>query len=130
MYKRQPLRTGWQIAWYFIGMFTVGVAEEFLFRGVIAQTLLEHFGTSRAGIWKACLLSGLFFGGAHLTNILSSAPFGVLMQCVFAASLGVMLAAIYFRTGNLWVTVFLHSTMALPLCSSAGCTAPPAWPRA
>ena len=58
----RPLRTGWQIAWYFIGMFTVGVAEEFLFRGVIAQTL-EHFGTSRAGIWKACLLSGLFFGG-------------------------------------------------------------------
>ena len=90
----RPLRTGWQIAWYFIGMFTVGVAEEFLFRGVIAQTLLEHFGTSRAGIWKACLLS--------------SAPFGVLMQCVFAGSLGVLFAAIYFRTGNLWVLVFLH----------------------
>ena len=104
----RPLRTGWQIVWYFIGMFTVGVAEEFLFRGVIAQTLLEHFGTSRAGIWKACLLSGLFFGGAHLTNILSSAPFGVLMQCVFAGSLGVLFAAIYFRTGNLWVLVFLH----------------------
>ena len=59
----RPLRTGWQIAWYFIGMFTVGVAEEFLFRGVIAQTLLEHFGTSRAGIWKACLLSGFFSAG-------------------------------------------------------------------
>ena len=118
----RPLRTGWQIAWYFIGMFTVGVAEEFLFRGVIAQTLLEHFGTSRAGVWKACLLSGVLFGaahltnilgsasfgGAHLTNILSSAPFGVLMQCVFAGSLGVLFAAIYFRTGNLWVLVFLH----------------------
>ena len=104
----KPLRTAWQIAWYFIGMFMVGVAEEFLFRGVIAETLLEHFGTSRGGIWKACLLSGLFFGGAHLTNILSSAPFGVLMQCVFAGSLGVLFAAIYFRTGNLWVLIFLH----------------------
>lgn len=104
----QPLRTGWQIAWYFIGMFTVGVAEEFLFRGVIAQTLLEHFGASRSGIWKACVLSGLFFGGAHLTNLLSSAPFGVLMQCIFAASLGVLYAALYFRTGNLWVLIFLH----------------------
>ena len=98
----------WHIVWFLIGMTSVGVAEEFLFRGVIAQTLLEHFGTSRAGIWKACLLSGLFFGGAHLTNILSSAPFGVLMQCVFAGSLGVLFAAIYFRTGNLWVLVFLH----------------------
>ena len=98
----------WHVVWFLIGMTSVGVAEEFLFRGVIAQTLLEHFGTSRAGIWKACLLSGLFFGGAHLTNILSSAPFGVLMQCVFAGSLGVLFAAIYFRTGNLWVLVFLH----------------------
>jgi membrane protease YdiL (CAAX protease family) len=35
----------------------------------------------------------------------------VLMQCIFAASLGVLYAAIYFRTGNLWVTVFLHGGM-------------------
>ena len=56
-------------------------------------------------------MSGVLFGAAHLTNILSSAPFGVLMQCVFAASLGTLFAAIYFRTGNLWVTVFLHGAM-------------------
>ena len=103
-----PLLPAGRILSFLACMAMVGVAEEFLFRGVIAQTLLEHFGTSRAGIWKACLLSGLFFGGAHLTNILSSAPFGVLMQCVFAGSLGVLFAAIYFRTGNLWVLVFLH----------------------
>ena len=92
-------------------MAMVGVAEEFLFRGVIAETLLEHFGTSRAGVWKACLLSGVLFGAAHLTNLSSSAPFGVLMQCAFSASLGALFAAIYFRTGNLWVTVFLHGAM-------------------
>ena len=101
----------WRIVWFLLGMTSVGVAEEFLFRGVIAQTLLEHFGTSRAGIWKACLLSGLYFGAAHLTNLIGSAPLGVLMQCVFAASLGTMLAAIYFRTGNIWVTVFIHAAM-------------------
>ena len=88
-----------------------GVAEEFLFRAIIGQTLLEHFGTSRAGIWKACIVSGLLFGAAHLTNLLSSEPFGVLMQCVFAASLGVLLTAIYYRTGNIWVTVFIHAAM-------------------
>ena len=87
------------------------LAEELVFRGIIAQTLLERYGTARAGVWKACLVSGVLFGAAHLSNLLGSAPFGVLMQCVFAASLGVMLAAIYFRTGNLWVTVFLHSAM-------------------
>ena len=101
----------WHVVWFLIGMTSVGVAEEFLFRGIIAQTLLEHFGTSRAGVWKACLLSGLYFGAAHLTNLTGSAPLGVLMQCVFAASLGTLLAAVYFRTGNIWVTVFIHAAM-------------------
>lgn len=93
---------------FLVSMMLVGVAEEFVFRGVVAQTLLEHYGTSRGGIWKACLVSGVLFGAAHLSNLLGSAPFGVLMQCVFAGSLGVLFAAIYFRTGNLWVLVFLH----------------------
>lgn len=45
----------WHVVWFLIGMTSVGVAEEFLFRGVIAQTLLEHFGTSRAASGKpAC----------------------------------------------------------------------------
>lgn len=100
-----------RILTFMLNMILVGVAEELVFRGIIAQTLLERYGTARAGVWKACLVSGVLFGAAHLSNLLGSAPFGVLMQCVFAASLGVMLAAIYFRTGNLWVTVFLHSAM-------------------
>ena len=101
----------WRILSFFANMMLVGVAEEFLFRGVVAETLLEHFGTSRGGVWKACLLSGLYFGAAHLTNLTGSAPLGVLMQCVFAASLGTLLAAVYFRTGNIWVTVFIHAAM-------------------
>ena len=100
-----------RICTFLVSMAMVGVAEEFLFRGVVAETLLEHFGSSRTGVWKACLLSGVLFGAAHLTNILGSAVFGVLMQCVFAASLGTLFAAVYFRTGNIWVTVFLHGAM-------------------
>ena len=100
-----------RILTFLLNMILVGVAEELVFRGIIAQTLLERYGTARAGVWKACLVSGVLFGAAHLSNLLGSEPFGVLMQCVFAASLGVMLAAIYFRTGNLWVTVFLHGAM-------------------
>ena len=100
-----------RILTFMLNMILVGVAEELVFRGIIAQTLLERYGTARAGVWKACLVSGVLFGAAHLSNLLGSEAFGVLMQCVFAASLGVMVAAIYFRTGNLWVTVFLHSAM-------------------
>ena len=97
-----------RILTFLLNMILVGVAEELVFRGIIAQTLLERYGTARAGVWKACLISGVLFGAAHLSNLIGSAPFGVLMQCVFAGSLGVLFAAIYFRTGNLWVLVFLH----------------------
>lgn len=109
--ENTPLLPLGRILTFLLSMMMVGVAEEFAFRGVIAQTLLEHYGTSRSGIWKACIVSGLLFGAAHLTNILGSAPFGVLMQCLFAAALGTLFAAIYFRTGNIWVTVFLHGMM-------------------
>ena len=110
----------WHVVWFLIGMTSVGVAEEFLFRGVIAQTLLEHFGTSRAGVWKACLLSGVLFGAAHLSNLIGSAPLGVLMQCVFAASLGTLYTAVYYRTGNLWVTAFLHAGMDITSMLAGG----------
>lgn len=106
-----PMRSPLQILTFVLAMFSVGVAEEFLFRGVIAETLLEKFGPSTSGIWKACLLSGLLFGCAHLTNLIGSAPFGVLMQCLFTMALGVLLTAIYFRTGNIWVPVFIHGFM-------------------
>ena len=69
-------KPAWQIAVFFLCMFLISLAEETLFRGVIAETLLEHFGPGRAGVWKACLLSGLLFGSGHLVNLLSSAPVG------------------------------------------------------
>lgn len=106
-----PMRSLLQILTFVLAMFAVGVAEELLFRGVIAETLLEKFGSSTAGVWKACLLSGLLFGCAHLTNLIGSEPFGVLMQCLFTMSLGTLLTAIYFRSGNIWVPVFIHGYM-------------------
>ena len=106
-----PLKPLGEILTFFLNMTLVGIAEETLFRGVIAQTLLEHYGTSGAGIWKACILSGVLFGAAHLSNLAGAAAFGVLMQSIFAAALGTLFAAIYFRTGNLWVVAFLHAAM-------------------
>ena len=109
--ENTPLLPFGRILTFLLSMMMVGVAEEVAFRAVVAQTLLEHYGTSRGGIWKACIVSGLLFGAGHLANVLGSEPFGVLMQCLFAAALGTLFAAIYFRTGNIWVTVFLHGMM-------------------
>lgn len=104
-----PLLPAFDILCYFAAMILVGISEEIIFRAVIARTLLEHFGASRAGVWKAALLSGALFGASHLINVLSSSLSGVFFQCIFAFSLGVTMAAIYFRTGNLKVVIFIHA---------------------
>jgi membrane protease YdiL (CAAX protease family) len=102
------LRAPWRILLFLLAMLAVGVAEEWLFRAVIAETLLEHFGADGAGVWKATVISGLLFGAAHLVNLSGSALTGVLVQCVLAFALGMLFSAIYYRTGNIRVTIFLH----------------------
>lgn len=100
--------------WYLIAAFIacmacVGITEEFVFRGVIATLFLKKFGTEKKGIWEAVAVSGVLFGLAHVSNILEGSLVGVLVQVVIASMLGMLLAAIYFRTGCIWVTVFLHA---------------------
>lgn len=100
--------------WYLILMFVIcmvliGVTEEFLCRGVLAELMRRHYGATPEGIWKAVVLSGILFGLAHLTNLFAAKPSGVFVQCVSAGVMGMAFAAIYFRTGCIWVTVALHA---------------------
>lgn len=102
--------------WYhslaFLGtMLLIGLTEELAFRGLVAGTLLEAFGPGRAGIWKAAALSGALFGAAHLSNALGASLPGVCIQMAVTSVLGMLFAAIYFRSGNLWVTILLHAAM-------------------
>lgn len=87
----------------------VGLGEETLGRAVVAETLLERFGLERGGILAACGLSGLIFGLMHLVNLAYSPVTAVVAQVVSASFAGVLFAAIYFRSGNIWTTVVLHA---------------------
>ena len=100
--------------WYLIAVFVscmvlVGITEELLCRGVLAELLLRHYGATKQGVWKAVIVSGVLFGLAHLLNLIGAEPVGVLVQCVIAAMMGMAFAAIYFRTGCIWVTIALHA---------------------
>ena len=105
----RTLRPWYLIAAFVICMVLVGITEEFLCRGVLAELLLRHYGATKQGVWKAVVMSGILFGLAHLSNLIGAEPVGVLVQCVIAGMMGMAFAAIYFRTGNIWVTVFLHA---------------------
>lgn len=87
----------------------VGLGEELACRGVVGETLLERFGTSRGGIWKGAIITGILFGLLHMGNFLSLDPMFVFGQIFSAAGGGVLFCAIYYRTGNIWVPVFTHA---------------------
>ncbi len=66
----------------------VGFTEETLFRGIILRALRTD---NRAEAWVV-LISSLWFGFFHLTNLLNGSPAGgVLVQCLMASALGVAL---------------------------------------
>jgi membrane protease YdiL (CAAX protease family) len=71
------------------------IAEELFFRGFLFGALRRY------GFPLAALVSGLAFGGAHV----ASAPVGYLLPL---AVLGVILCAIYERTGSLYPCMALH----------------------
>lgn len=68
--------------------------EEFLMRGTIARGIFISCKSPLAGI----LLSALLFGALHLN----------LWQAIPAMLIGIIMAWIYYRTGSLWCTIFMH----------------------
>ncbi len=109
MESGNALRSPTQIIIYFAAMLSIGLVEEIAFRGIIAESLIAHYGTDYIGTWKATIVGGIIFGLAHMSNIFSADAFGVLVQVAVAAVLGMLFSAIYYRTGNLWICVLLHA---------------------
>lgn len=110
MTKDGTLQSFPNIIMFLLTMFLVGFAEEGVFRGVILNLCLNRFAKSRGGIMAAIILNGLLFGSMHLTNIFSGVSVkSAVVQAITAIILGVLLAAIYVRSGNLWVVIILHA---------------------
>ena len=96
-----------------------GMAEEFMFRGITADVVLRRgFGAVRGEdvveitpghVWKAVFISGLLFGLIHALNFLSARPEGVVVQMLSAVLLGMMIAAVYCRSGNIWAVAAIHA---------------------
>jgi hypothetical protein len=87
-----------------------GPLEEFPFRGLILYAFIRFWGDSKAGIWKAVLLSAVFFGASHLVHILFGRPVPrATLIAVIAGLGGIYYAAILLRWRTIWPAVALHS---------------------
>jgi len=90
---------------YSVEMLLAGLTEEFLCRGFLYNIALNKCKNVR----NAVLLSSAIFGVVHLLNLVHQPLIGTLGQVVFAFGGGVLFAAIYERSDNIWVVVLIHA---------------------
>lgn len=90
--------------------FLIGVFEEFLCRGWIQNEFIERFAKNRKQVILSITLSSLIFGAMHISNIWVSGQdvLQTIAQIIQATGLGILLGSVYYRTKNIWSSVFLH----------------------
>lgn len=86
-----------------------GVSEEILFRGILISHLMKFFRNSK-GIYGILIFSALLFGLVHITNAFVGAPLDTsIFQAFYTFAMGIIMGALYLRTGNIWVPMIIHS---------------------
>lgn len=88
----------------------VGIVEELIFRGCITNIIANKYLKNKQGVYLTVFLSGGIFGFTHLSNILSGVEItGAVIQALCTFSVGCLLTAIYIRSRNIWIVVFVHA---------------------
>ena len=104
------VRSAGGIIIYILTMFFVGMNEEVIMRGIVLNLFADRFSNTRRGVLAAIILSSVIFGAAHIPNVLSGVPLSsALIQALQATLLGILFAAIYLRSGNLWICIIIHA---------------------
>ena len=96
-----------EIICFVILMLLIGIAEETMFRGIVATSMKNIWGKNKGDI--ASLASGIFFGLFHLVNLSSAETVGVLCQVCSATAAGMIFADLYYFTGTLWPCIVFHA---------------------
>lgn len=93
----------------------VGIQEETAFRALSGANFM-HVRPDGHRLALFVTISGLFFGLCHMGNIATvGADFDeTLMQVIMASGLGVLLAAVYFRTGSIIPGIVYHVLVDFP----------------
>nr|WP_240955921.1 CPBP family intramembrane glutamic endopeptidase [Wenzhouxiangella sp. XN79A] len=121
--------------------------EESFFRGFLLPQLYLRLGviaSERMRLAAAVVISALVFSPWHLPTLLINQdlePTALFAQLVNLFGAGVLLAVLYLRTGNLWVTMAVHALVNAPtlllaspvsgsmLAGTLGVALIIAWPR-
>lgn len=92
----------------FLHAFAPGFGEELAFRGLGVSNFMRTIKSEKK-IYVILWLSALVFGFTHASNMISGAALSTsIVQSLYAAGVGLLLGAVYLRTGNLWPTIIAH----------------------
>ena len=103
------IQTPLHIIAFVITMLLIGIAEESLFRGLVAEFLIRQYGNSKKGIIKAVVISGLFFGALHLNNGFETGFEAAAVQAIVTSLMGMVLAVVFFKSHTLWAPIAVHA---------------------
>jgi membrane protease YdiL (CAAX protease family) len=88
----------------------VGIAEEFLFRGLLVCALVRAWGDTRRGLLAAVTVPALVFGLLHILQASTGNPLDdTLMTMVNAFVGGVWCGALVLLGGSIWPAVLIHA---------------------
>lgn len=94
-----------------LSVLSVGVVEEFIFRGAIFPLCIKALKNSQRPILFGAILSSSLFGIVHFINLFSepSNLIGITSQVFFALSIGVFFSGLLVRTENIVIPAFIHA---------------------
>ena len=91
-----------------LSVFLIGMApavfEEVLFRGIFIHNLKQKLNSPVAIV----IISATLFSLIHLTNLVGMEPVSVILQVMMSFVVGVVLGAVYLRTGDILSVIFAH----------------------
>ena len=91
--------------------FSPGFAEEVVFRAIPCSNWMRVRGDGKSVI-PCVLVTSLAFGLMHATNLFGGASLSTtLFQLAYATTLGILLSAVFLRTGSIWPCVIVHTTI-------------------
>ena len=88
----------------------VALLEEFTFRGLLLPLIIRQAQHKNSVLLIGILLSSLLFGLTHYLNLFVEPDniAGITSQVIFAMCIGIFLAGLLFRTGSIFLPIFIH----------------------
>ena len=95
----------------FLHALAPGFGEEAAFRILGISNYMRTIKTE-TGIKRIFWFSSILFAAVHLSNLYAGADlFATIFQVIYCVGIGMILGAVYLRTGNIWVIMLAHMSL-------------------